>query len=79
MWHFTELPSLAAATQDDAVAFANEVLRVAHDDRLRYRVVVPLSGIEVGDAEDGIVADGAINIRSLSGVEQAEYFETTTN
>jgi hypothetical protein len=40
--HLVTLPSITDADQAAASTFADEVLEVAHNDRLRYRLVVPL-------------------------------------
>jgi hypothetical protein len=74
LWHLARLPSLDAADQHSAAAFAEDVLRVARDDRLRYRIVVPLGGIEIDNASGGNLTEGAVRIRALSDVEQAQRF-----
>ena len=73
-WHLMMLPSLDKADAY-ADAFANDVLRVANDDRLRYRVVTPLSGIDLDASAGELLTAGKFSIRRLSDREQGQYFE----
>jgi hypothetical protein len=73
--HLEALPRVERAEERAARAFAEEVLQVAHDDRLHYRVVVPLSGIDLA-ADPGMIAQGNICIRRLSDAEQGQLLET---
>jgi Apea-like HEPN len=70
-----ELPSVALADEVAADRFAEEVLRVAHDDRLRYRVCIHLSGIDLDSGEDDALAEDDVCIRRLSNIEQAAWFD----
>jgi hypothetical protein len=72
--HLEALPSVERADETAAVAFAEEVLRVAHDDRLRSRVLVLLSGIDL-DADPAVLTEGDIRIRRLSDAEQGQWLE----
>ena len=74
LWHLEHLPSVDAADQPAADAFADEVLRVAHDDKLRYRLTMPLSGMEVAPPDTVIVIDD-FTIREMPATEQVEWFE----
>jgi hypothetical protein len=60
---------------DDAAAqlFANEVLRVAHDDQLRYRTYTPLGGMDLEHGTSEVTYDG-VSIRRLSGHEQGAWY-----
>ena len=72
-WHLEALPSVGFEDHRRAVAFANEVLQVAQDDHLRYRVLAPLSGIDLASPHS-VVTEGEISIRRLSNEEQGEWF-----
>lgn len=74
-WHLEALTSVNRADEVAALAFADETLRVAQDDRLRYRVLVPLSGIYLDTAEGDVVSEGDISLHRLSEAEQGELFE----
>jgi hypothetical protein len=69
------LPRLDHADAAAAGAFADEVLRVAHDDQLRYRILVPLSGLDLDVAEGDAISRGHASLRRLSAAEQGEWFE----
>jgi len=77
-WHIASLPSAEDADRQAAVAFAEEVVRVAHDDRLRYRIVVPLDGIDIAGGEEAVLTEGAISLSRLSDVDQGKWFEKLT-
>ena len=72
-WHLEALPSVGFEDHRRAVAFANEVLQVAQDDHLWYRVLAPLSGIDLAYPHS-VVTEGEISIRRLSNEEQGEWF-----
>jgi len=72
--HLVALPGVDHADESVAAAFAQEVLQVAHDDRLRSSVLVPLSGIDL-DADPGVLTEGDIRIRRLSNAEQGQWWE----
>lgn len=72
--HLAALPGVDRADETAAAAFAEEVLQVAHDDRLRSRVVVPLSGIDLEPAP-GVLSEGDVRIRRLSDAEQGQWLE----
>ena len=72
-WHLEALPSVGFEDHRRAVAFANEVLQVAQDDHLWYRVLAPLSVIDLASSHS-VVTEGEISIRRLSNEEQGEWF-----
>ena len=72
-WHLEALPSVGFGDDRCATAFADEVLRVAQDDHLRYRVLAPLSGIDLAPPHS-VATEGEISIRCLSNEEQGEWF-----
>jgi hypothetical protein len=72
-WHLEALPSVSLEDDRRATAFANEVVQVTQDDRLRYRVLAPLSGINLAGTHN-VVTEGGISIRRLSNEEQGEWF-----
>ena len=72
--HLAALPSITDADQAAASAFAEEVLKVAHDDRLRYRLVVPLNGLSIGSHGGPFAAEG-VSIRSVSDTERGEWLD----
>jgi hypothetical protein len=71
---FAALPSLERLEETAALAFADEVIRVAHDEHLRYRVIIPLSGIDLDISEGDTFTRGPISIRHLSELEQGQWF-----
>lgn len=73
-WHLLRLPSLDTADAN-ADAFASDVLRVANDNRLRYRVVTPLSGIDLDASAGDMLTAGKFTVRRLSDTEQGQFFE----
>ena len=73
-WHLLRLPSLDAADAD-ADSFASDVLRVASDNRLRYRIVTPLSGINLDVSAGDMLTAGKFTVRRLSDTEQGQFFE----
>jgi hypothetical protein len=75
MYHLRALTSVEQADDSAALAFADEVIQVAHDDRLRYRISVPLSGIDLADSAQGELSHGRIKIRHLSAEEQGHWFD----
>lgn len=72
--HLAALPSITYANDASAAAFAEEVLKVAHDDRLRYRLIVPLNGLSLDSADSRFSADH-ISIRSASDAERGEWLD----
>ena len=72
--HLQALPHISAAGEAAALKFADEVIGVAVDDRLRYRVEVPLSGIHL-DAPDVQFAVGNTAIRSFSDAERGQWLD----
>lgn len=73
-WQLRAMPSLQVRDDSTAFAFADEVLRVALDEHLRYRVLVPLSGIVLPSSGNGMFTEEGICIRSLSDAEQGDWF-----
>ena len=71
--HLEALPSVGFEDHRRAVAFANEVLQVAQDDHLWYRVLAPLSGIDLASSHS-VFTEGEISIRRFSNEEQGEWF-----
>jgi hypothetical protein len=72
-WHLEYLPSVGIEDHRYAVEFAHEVLSVAQDDCLRYRVLTPLSGIDLASPYNAL-REGEITIHRLSNEEQGEWF-----
>lgn len=72
-WHLESLPSIGVEDRLRVVEFANEVLSVAQDDCLRYRVLAPLSGIDLASPHE-VIREGEISIRHLSNEEQGAWF-----
>jgi hypothetical protein len=72
--HLTTLPSVTDADETAASSFADEVLKVAHDDRLRYRLVVPLNGLAL-DPPDGRFTAQDVSIRPVSDRERGEWLD----
>src|SRR5579859_7587854 len=68
--HLADLPSVAAATVDDAERFAADVLQVARDDQLLYRATVPLAGLDFKGPQNAILQSGNVTIRRLSPSER---------
>jgi hypothetical protein len=73
-WHLRAMPSLEVRDDSTALVFADEILQVTLDEYLRYRVLVPLSGIVLPSSSSYIFAEGDISIRSLSDGEQGDWF-----
>jgi Apea-like HEPN len=51
-----------------------KVLKVAHDDRHRYRLVVPLNGLSLDPHGEAFAAEG-VSIRSVSDTERGEWLD----
>jgi hypothetical protein len=68
-------PSLDTTVSEDGRRFALDVLRVATDDQLRYRVTAPLGGLDVrGPAGTTLTSDEGV-IRRLSDAERASLLK----
>src|SRR5262249_15010911 len=74
-WHLADLPSLAMADQVAAEEFANSVIEVASDKKLWCCAVLPLSGVDVSGAEDGVATVGNITVRQLTEPQQSRWLE----
>jgi Apea-like HEPN len=72
-WHLCALPHTNIRDASKALAFADEVIQVALDEHLWYRVFAPLSGMVLQHSSDKMT-DGDISIRSISDAEQGEWF-----
>lgn len=72
--HLLSLSSVDRADESAALGFAEEALKVAHDDHLRYQVLVPLSGMNLAVFEGAVLTDGDMSIRQLSDDEQGQWF-----
>src|SRR5271169_118912 len=72
--HLATLPSITDADAISASAFADEILKVAHDDRLRYRLIVPLNGLTL-DPLDGQFTAESVSIRAVSDTERGEWLD----
>jgi hypothetical protein len=73
-YHLAALPSITDAGDVSASAFAEEVLKVAYDDRLRYRLIVPLNGLALDPPDKRFTVEG-ISIRSVSDTERGEWLD----
>ncbi len=73
-YHLAALPSITDVNEASASAFAEEVLRVAHDDRLRYRLIVPLNGLAL-DPPDGQFTADHVSLRPVSDAERGEWLD----
>jgi hypothetical protein len=72
--HLTALPSVTDADEATASSFADDVLKVAHDDRVRYRLVVPLNGLALEPSDGQFTAQG-VSIRAVSDRERGEWLD----
>jgi hypothetical protein len=72
--HLAALPSVTDADEAAASSFADDVLKVAHDDRLRYRLVVPLNGLTLDSPNGRFTAEG-VSIRPVSDRERGEWLD----
>jgi hypothetical protein len=70
--HLSALPNITDADQAAASAFTDEVLKVAHDSRLRYRLVVPLNGLALDNQDGPFTAEG-VSIRPVSDTERGDW------
>jgi hypothetical protein len=73
--HLAMLPRVDRANHNSASKFADEVLHVVHDDKLRYRTVIPLSGIDLGAAPGRGFTRKELSIRRLTPSEQGSWFK----
>jgi hypothetical protein len=73
--HLETLPGVDQADETAANAFAEEVLRVAHDSQLRYLVRVPLSGVDLASTKGDAIMEDGVCIRRLSDVEQGAWLD----
>jgi hypothetical protein len=73
--HLQALPSIDQAGPAAARLFADEVLKVTRDSRLRYRVTAQLSGIDIDAADSSELSVGDISVRRLSDTEQGQWIE----
>ena len=68
------LPSVTDVDEATASSFADEILKVAHDDRIRYRLVVPLNGLALEPSDGRFTAQG-VSIRPVSDRERGEWLD----
>lgn len=72
--HLAALPTIDGAGDSFAARFADEVIEVAHDDRLRYRLVAELFGVRLDAGSEPLEADG-VRIRNLSARERGQWLD----
>lgn len=73
-YHLSLMPNVNDAGEYQAEQFAADVLDTATAVDLSYRAAIPLAGLDIGDDEATIKADGVI-IRRLSVGEQGEFLD----
>jgi hypothetical protein len=71
--HLQGLVTANLADENTASAFADEAIGVAHDDRLRYRLVAPLSGIYLEPPDSDRFESGNAHIRAFTDTEQGQW------
>jgi Apea-like HEPN len=71
--HLEGLPTVDDAGEATALAFADEVIKVAHDDRLRYHLVAALGGVHLDAGEPFVM--GNIRVRNLSASERGRWVD----
>ena len=76
--HLVALSGLAHADSVNALAFADDVIRVAHDDRLRYRETALIGGIDLDSVDGDEFRDRNVTVRRISEDEQVEWLKKSS-
>lgn len=75
--HLVSLPSVDKADSPAAFAFADEVLKVVHDDHYHYCEFAPLSGLDTTSAMAGPIGKDGIAFRRLTNDELSAWLENS--
>lgn len=73
-YHLAALPAIDGSGEAAARPFADEVIKVADDDRLRYRLVAELAGMRLDTGNEPLEA-GGVHIRNLSASERGQWLD----
>ena len=76
--HLVALSSLDRADSASALAFADEVIRVAHDDRWHFREIALIGGIDLESVEYGAFGQAQVTFRRATEQEQVQWLKKTS-